>query len=156
MQHAVDAEPDGERVLLRLEVNVGGAVLGRLEDHGVDEANEWRIRDAVVDLEVVGLILSLVCDELLLDGGARTESLGGANEPPDLALDVLARRDPDLERETGRQPELVDRVHVRRIRDRHSQGAVPQLVRDGDDSLQHVELHRLRRLGVDTIEGEVD
>ena len=57
VQHAVDAEPDDERVLLRLEVDVGGAVLGRLEDDRVDEPDERRVGDAVVGLEVVVVVV---------------------------------------------------------------------------------------------------
>ena len=53
VQHAVDAVADDEVVLLRLEVDVAGSVLGRLEDDRVDEAHERRVRDAVVGLEVV-------------------------------------------------------------------------------------------------------
>ena len=76
MQHAVHAEADEQCIFLRLEVDVGGPVLGGLKDHGVDEANEWGIGDAVVDLEVVGLLLFLFELELAFDGGgARAERL---------------------------------------------------------------------------------
>ena len=104
VQHAVDPELHDERVLLRLEVDVGRSVFGRLEDHGVDEADERRVRDAVVDFEVVGSPLPLR-RRFFVDGGARAECLGGAHEPADLALDVLPRRDADLERKARRQPE---------------------------------------------------
>ena len=57
VQHAVDAEPHDERVLLRLEVDVAGPVLGGLEDDRVDEPDERDVGDAVVDLEVVALVL---------------------------------------------------------------------------------------------------
>ena len=60
LQHAVDPEPDDERVLLRLEVDVAGPVLGRLEDHRVDEPDERRVGDPVVDLEVVAVFLLLL------------------------------------------------------------------------------------------------
>ena len=53
VQHAVDAVAHDQLVLLRLDVDVGRAVLGRLEDHRVDEADERGIRDPVVGLEVV-------------------------------------------------------------------------------------------------------
>ncbi len=57
VQHAVDPEADEQRVLLRLEVDVAGAVLGRLEDDRVDEPHDRRLGDAVLGLEVVGLVV---------------------------------------------------------------------------------------------------
>ena len=57
MQHAVDPEADGKRVLLRFEVDIAGAVFGRLEDDRVDEAHERRVRDPVVRFEIVTFIL---------------------------------------------------------------------------------------------------
>ena len=51
------AEADDERVLLGLEVDVAGALLGGLEDDRVDEPDERRVRDAVVDLEVVDFLV---------------------------------------------------------------------------------------------------
>ena len=56
-QHPVDPEPHDQRVLLRLEVDVARALLGGLEDDRVDQPDERRLRDAVVDLEVVFLDL---------------------------------------------------------------------------------------------------
>jgi hypothetical protein len=76
VQHAVDAEPDDERVLLRLEVDVAGPVLGRLEDDRVDEADERRVGDAVVDLEVVALLL------FLLEGAAPRRRRRARRTPP--------------------------------------------------------------------------
>ena len=140
MEHAVDAEADDERVLLRLEVDVGGPVLGRLEDHGVDEPDERRIGDPVVDLEVVALFLLLDL-EVLLDRRARTERLRRANESADLGLDVLAPADADLDRIPRREPELVDRVHVRRIGNRDPERPVLERVRNRGDPLEHVERH---------------
>ena len=58
VQHAVDAEPDDERVLLRLEMDVAGPVLGGLEDDRVDEPDERGVGDPVVDLEVVLVVVS--------------------------------------------------------------------------------------------------
>ncbi len=57
VQHAVDAVADDQRVLLRLEVDVAGPVLGRLEDDRVDEPDERRVGDAVVGLEVVLVVV---------------------------------------------------------------------------------------------------
>ena len=58
VQHAVDAEPDPQVVLGRLEVDVGGAVLDRLGDEQVDELDDRRVLDDLLDLgEVVLLVL---------------------------------------------------------------------------------------------------
>ena len=56
-------KPDDERVLLRLEVDVAGPVLGGLEDDRVDEPDERDVGDAVVDLEVVGSSVLGLLDE---------------------------------------------------------------------------------------------
>ena len=59
MKHAVDAQTHEQRILLRLEVDVARPVLGGLEDDRVDEADKRHVGDAVVDLEVVDLLLFL-------------------------------------------------------------------------------------------------
>ena len=83
VQHAVDAEPDDERVLLRLEVDVGGAVLGGLEEHGVDEADERGVGDAVVGLEIglvlVGLLRLEVVHVVLRRRARRTPRTGATS-----------------------------------------------------------------------------
>ena len=64
--------------------------------------------------------------ELLLDHGAGAEGLGRADEPAELDHDVVARGDAELEREARREPELVDRVDVRRVGDRDAQRRRPR------------------------------
>ena len=56
VEDAVDAVAHDQVVLLRLDVDVARAVLGRFEDHRVDEPDERRVREAVVGLEVVVLL----------------------------------------------------------------------------------------------------
>ncbi len=87
-QHAVDPEPDHERVLVRLEVDVRGVLLGRLEDHGVHEPDERAVGDAVVGLEVVGLLVR--CRGLLGLDGDGADGLGRADETLELRDDVDA------------------------------------------------------------------
>ena len=67
-------------VLLRLEVDVAGPVLGGLEDDRVDEPDERRVGDAVVDLEVVDVLLFLLEQRLgfLGEYGTGAEGLGRA------------------------------------------------------------------------------
>ena len=62
-QHAVDAGAHDERVALRLEVHVARPVLGGREDDRVDEPDERRIGDAVVDLELVLLASAMTSIE---------------------------------------------------------------------------------------------
>ena len=77
MQDAVDSKPDGEGILLRLEVDVRGPVLGCLEDDRVDEPNERRLRDAVFGLEIVDVLLFLLVERLFFgECGAGSEGLG--------------------------------------------------------------------------------
>src|SRR5207249_219894 len=117
--------------------DVGGPVLGGLEDHGVDEADERRIGDAVVDLEVVGLLLFLFDLELLRDGGAGAERLGGTSQSTDLDEDVVTGRNADVERVARGQPELVDPLNVARIANGNLERPVLDRIGNGDESLEH-------------------
>ena len=104
MQDAVNAVADDELILLRLDMNVARALLRGGEDHGVDEAHERCVRNAVVGLEVVLT--------LLVDGGdvadvARVHRLGCARKPANLRHDIVLGRDEELDREARRQAELV-------------------------------------------------
>src|SRR3954449_8644658 len=104
VENAVDAEADDERVRLRLEVDVAGAVLGRFEDDRVDEPDERGVGDAVVDLEIVDLFL---VDHLELGGLAQSracaERLGRARESPELVRDVFACRHAEDDRVPARE-----------------------------------------------------
>ena len=115
VEHAVDPEADEQLVLLRLEVDVARAVLGRLEDDRVDEPDDRPLRDAVLGLEVVGLVL----DRLRRDRRRRTSAFMAPSarvEPAHLDHDVLLRRDGELDRLALREPQLVDRRGRRRGR----------------------------------------
>ena len=80
-QHAVDAEADDERAFLGLEVDVAGALLGGLEDDRVDEPDERRVRDPVVDLEVVDFFVLRCFRDCVLDedGVERFRGAGDAS-----------------------------------------------------------------------------
>ena len=43
MQHTVDAKADQHRLLLRLDVDVGGAHLQRFLEHGIEQLDHRRI-----------------------------------------------------------------------------------------------------------------
>jgi hypothetical protein len=103
VEHAVDAQPDDEGIILRIEMQVARAVLGRLKDDRVDEADERRVGDAIVRFEVVG-VFAFLLDELVLDERRALPGLRGADDAAELELDVLRGGDPDLERVPGRDP----------------------------------------------------
>ena len=124
-------------------MDVGRAVLGGLEQDGVDEADE---RD-VGDPDVVLFLGQRV-------PGA--EGLGGADELANGGEDVLARGDAELDRMPGREPQLVDAVQVRGLGDGNEQGVAAERVRHGDDALEDVQGDQARRLFVHVREGEVD
>ena len=145
VEHAVDAEADEQRILLRLEVDVGGPVLGGLEDHGVDEPDERRIGDAVVDLEVVDLLLLHLQLQLLLDGGAGAERLRGTRQSAELDEDVVAGRHAELERVARREPELVDSLNVAGVGNGDPERPVLDRVRNGRQAFEDME-RRSRRL----------
>ena len=95
-------------------MDIGGPVLGGLEDHGVDEPDERRIGNAVVDLEIVGLLLFLF-EQLQLafgGGGSGAEGLGGASKATELDEDVVTGRHANLERIARGEPQLVDSLDV--------------------------------------------
>ena len=146
-EHAVDPEADDERVLLRLEVDVGGAVLGGLEDDRVDEADERRVGDAVLGLEVVGLLLFFLEFVLgFLEDRAGAEGLGGARQAAHLGEDVVGRCDGELELVAGREPQLVDAVDVVGVGDGDPKHAVLERERNRADTLENVQRDHLARL----------
>ena len=143
-EHAVDAEAHGECVLLRLEVDVGGVFLRRLEDERVHEANERAVRDAVVGLEVVAVVrFGLV----QVDGDDGTDRLGRSHEPLELGEDVVAGSNPELERMLRRETSSSMACRFPGIRDRDLEHVALERIRDGDGALER--LHRNQLGGVD-------
>ena len=127
------AEADDQRVLLRLEMDVAGAVLGGLEDDRVDEPDERRVRDAVVVLEVVDS-----CVARRPRSSSRSIELRRSPrratrlEALELREDVVARGDAERELVARREPQLVDRVDVRRVGDRDVRRLAVEPVRQRD------------------------
>ena len=113
-ENAVDAEAHRERVLLRLEVDVGGVLLRGLEDDRVDEPDERAVRDPVVGLEVVAV--SRRRRRRVSTRDDRADRLGGSHEALELREDVVAGCDAELERVLRRESKLVDGVEVARDR----------------------------------------
>ena len=81
--------------------------------------------------------------ELLLDEGRALPGLGGALQALQLEVDLLDGRDPDLERVARGQPQLVDRLDVRRVGDGDAEAVAGDLVRDRLGALEDVRGDRL-------------
>src|SRR5207249_11219782 len=99
--------------------------------------DERRLRDAVFDLEVVGLLL---LEQRLLLGERRAgaEGFRGAREAAKLGEDVLAGGDADLELVPARQAQLVERVRVGRIGDGDAEGLAVECIWNSDEPFEHV------------------
>ena len=98
---AMNASFADEIVLLRLDMDVARPVLGGLEDHRVVEADERRVGNAVVGLEVVDVLLLFLRACHLL-GEGRVHRLGRARQAAQLGEDVAPRRDVELDRQARR------------------------------------------------------
>jgi hypothetical protein len=156
VEHAVDAEADDERVGLGLEVDVARAVLGRLEDDRVDQPHQRCVRDAVVDLEVVDLVLDHLELGRLAQPGAGAERLRRAGEPAQLVRDVLARRDAQRDRLAAGEPQRVDPVDVLRVGDRDAEGVVLEGIGNRVDLLEDMQGYRARRDRIDADVAQLD
>ena len=77
-QHAVDAEAHDQAVLERLDVDVGGVLLDRLGEHGVDQADDRRI---VVAVEQVGLLGQFLRQMRQVGGVVEPSTACMASEP---------------------------------------------------------------------------
>ena len=122
-----------------------GAVLGRLEDDRVDEADERGVRDAVVGLEVVASSSSAANASRPPRARRARRRLGRADELADLGQDLVARRRRrarSVSRVASRSSSIA--VDVRRVGDRDAQDLALERVRDRDDALEHVQRDELR------------
>ena len=157
MEHAVDPEADDERVGLRLEVDVARTVLCSLEDDRVDEAHERGVGDAVLDLEVVDLVL---VDHLELDDVAesrsRPEGFGGPRQPSELVGDLLAGGHAQGDRLAAGEPQRIDAVDVLRVGDRHAERVALVGVRDRVDLFEDVQRYRAGGNRIDSDRAELD
>ena len=59
-QHAIHAEADAELLLERLDVNVAGALLHGVGDHGVHQADDRRLAGHVAQVFQVGVAPAVV------------------------------------------------------------------------------------------------
>ena len=133
VEDAVHAVANPHVLALRLEVDVGRALLDALRDHAVDELDHGSIAGRLADLGDLAAGLLLVLLDRLRDRGVE---LGGVRNS---GVDVLGGRDRGAHVEAGHDRDVVDRPHVGRVRHRHQQ----RLVADEGDRDRAVALGRL-------------
>ena len=120
MEHAVDAEPDAQVLLGRLDVDVGRAVGDGLRDQQVDELDDRRVLDDLADVREVVAVVELV-------GGLlrhRVDFAVEAVEAVDRVLQLTRGRDDGEDVRAGERADVVDREHVRRVAHRDDEPAV--------------------------------
>jgi hypothetical protein len=137
LQHAVDAVADPHLLLLRLEVDVGGAALDGLGDHPLDELDDRRVltRGAEVDglrrqvVQRPRRALRRPLGRLLLYRlGLRRRAVPPAParvvDAVEDEVDVARRRDGGPHLVAGHHGDVVDRQHVRWVGHGDQQRAV--------------------------------
>ncbi len=148
-QHAVDAVAQAERLLERLDVDVGGALLDRARDDAVDDAHDRRLGGEVAQaLDVVlGAELALLARGLddLADRAAAAE------HALERGLDVGRHADPGQHRLAGEQLHRADRVAVERVGHRDREAVLGLGERQDARLLEEVGAHPLavqRQVGI--------
>ncbi len=157
VEHAVDPVLDDDDVLLRLDVDVRGAALDRVEDDRVDELDDRRrvLRDPI-DRE--GLFALLVLGHELhaeLFGRLVEHALGGLA----LLKDVVDRRaaaDLELQRESGQKLQLVELHDVGGIGADDRERFLRALLRDERVAQHPFDRNRPEELGVHADGRDVD
>ncbi len=159
MEHPVDAVADAERLLVGLDVNVGGALSDRADEDGVTEPDDRRIARATLEVDQVDVVrvfgdLDLVGVEALHD--VVVGDLGRLVGALDRRADGGLRGDDGFDVVPGEEFDVVDGVEVRGIGHRDDErrpGAT-----DGDDLVAIADIlgDQLEDLLVDLVLGEVD
>ena len=155
MQHAVNAVLDGHFLIARLDVNVAGAPLERVEDGGVHQLDHRRdvaVGGQLVDGERFVLVL------FLADHHVQREAFGDFFEHA-LGLlgfleqvgDLRERGDLDVQLLLQQDRQLVDQVEVAGIGERDVQ--VPVLRLDGHEVVAE---HQVDRDGVEQVVIDAD
>ena len=120
MQHTVDPEPHPQRVLFRLEVNVGCAVVDGLRDQQVDIFDDRRVLGHLLE---IGEVLNLFI--LGINGQADVVEFAlRAVVPVDGGNDVPAGGHPRAYVDCGSGTQIVQSHHVCRVGHGHEQFAV--------------------------------
>ncbi len=154
-QQAVDAVADPRAVLVRLHVDVGGAVArGPAQDvvHDLDDGRVVGLGAELLDVdEILGRRRDADVEAEILPERL-VEALGGDHPPVRLIdglLDGAAWPDAEVHVEAGGPAEVVEADHVQGIRGGHDELAPVPL--DGDDPVlaRHLLRHQLDHVQVD-------
>ena len=80
----------------------------------------------------------------------------GANELADLDADLVARRDAELERVPGREPQGIDAVEIEGVRESDLDRVAHELVRDRAVAVEDMQREERRGVLVDARQSEID
>ncbi len=143
VQHAVDAVLDGHFLIARLDVDIAGAPLQRVEDGGVHQLDHRRdvaVGGQLVDGERFVLVL------FLADHHVQREAFGDLFQHALRLLGFLEqignlrqRGDLDVQLLLQQHRQLVDQVQIARIGERDVQ--VPVLRLDGHEVVAEHQIH---------------
>jgi hypothetical protein len=172
LEHAVDAVADPHLLLLRLEVDVGGAALDGLGDDALDELDDRRVlaRRAEVDglrREVVERAAAvavgrrevgkLLVERLQLGRRPSPAAPVRVVDPLEHRLDVRRRRDRRADLVAGHHGDVVDGEHVRGVGHRDEQRAFGgEGDRHGLVALDRGGRDELGGVGIDAVELKVE
>jgi hypothetical protein len=159
-QHAVDAVADAELLLVGLDVDVARALLDRVEEDGVDEADDRRALGLLLQLHEVDVVtidgeIDLFLGELrehvvVVRGAAGVVGALDRGDDPGLRghdrLDVEAREELDV----------VDGVEVRRIGHGHDERRAGARERDDLVLLADLARDELDEVGLHLVLVQVD
>ena len=108
MQHAIDPKADAQVILLRLDVDVGGPLLGRLRDDQVHDLDDRRVLLDVLQAARHWLRLQRLLEgtDILIDAGAQLVGLG------DRSLNLRAHAQQGFDAFAGEHLELGEQRQV--------------------------------------------
>src|SRR5690606_14675259 len=121
-QNAVLTKPDPVKLFIRLEMDVGRALLDRVEHHLVDEAHDRRIVDVRArDLAADGVVITagylevLQVEIVFLE--ARHRRVDGLDRPADSSVELVLLDDERFDAKGRLKLDFVQRLEVRWVTD---------------------------------------
>ena len=155
LKHAVDAIADAQVVLVRLDMNIAGPLVQRLQEYLVDQLYDrcllGHLQQVFAVLGGLGNHPEAVGAHHLVDGVAADAEVGLYE-----LGDLVGRREYRFDLQPCHQPQLVEGVQVERVGGGHRQRVV--VAPDGNDLLAEDQFGRqgLQRLGVELHRRQVD
>jgi hypothetical protein len=117
-QDAVGAHADAVVLFVGLEVDVGGALVDRVDQHLLDELDDRGVIDLVRLVLVALLRRAVLLQHVHVEGfaGELLERVGGRfGQGVDDALELVGLGDHEVELHAGLEADLVERAQVRRV-----------------------------------------